>query len=150
MNESLDDRLDVEIDALLGRASGPDSVATADKPASELAQFAVELRGKLPVARPSEEGTRRGREKLLAELDALQRPMGFDIGSFLLALPLALKRLLAPASLAGRIAIVISLLVAGLTLSGALAASADSLPGDPLYDLKRIQEQVQLTITFGQ
>jgi hypothetical protein len=168
VNESFEDRLDIEIDALLGaqhglralqmarleasslpgQASKPDSVAVTDKPVAELAQFAAELRGKLPVARPSEAATRRGRERLLAELDALQRPRGFDISSFYFAWTWTLKRLLASANLARRIAVVVTLLVAALAFNGALAASANSLPGDPLYDLKRIQEQVRLTITM--
>ena len=59
MNERFEDRLDVEIDALLGRTPKPDSVAAADEPIAELAQFAAELRGKLPVARPSEAGASR-------------------------------------------------------------------------------------------
>lgn len=148
MNESFEDRLDREIDVLLGQTSKPDSMEAANEPIAELAQFATELRGKLPVVQPSEAGTRRGRERLLAELDALQRSSVFDAGSFYFAWTRTLQRLSAPANLARRIAIVLTLLVAGLALNGALSASADSLPGDPLYDLKRIQEQVRLTITI--
>ena len=122
--------------------------AVADKPLAELAQFAAELPAKLPSARPSEAGIRRGREKLLAELDALQRPRGFGPTSFFFGWIGGLRRLSGPASLAWRVAVVATLLMAGLAFSGALAASADSLPGDPLYDLKRIQEQVRLTITI--
>ena len=148
MNESFEDRLDIEIDALIGQASKLGTAAATDKSGAELAQFAAELRWKLPMARPSEAGTRRGRERLLAELDALQRPTGFDISRLSFASTWTLKRLWAPANLGRRIAIVLTLLVVALALNGALAASAYSLPGDPLYDLKRIQEQVRLTITI--
>lgn len=44
---------------------------------------------------------------------------------------------------------VTALLLFGL-LSGGTMASANSLPGDPLYPLKRVSEQVQLALTFGE
>ena len=161
MNESFEDRLDIEIDALLGTGVGPDSVAGADKrrgwkprpepnlvAATQFCSRAAQLRlGSCPW-RDRRRLAPAADVKLLAELDALQRPRGFDLSSLYFALTWTLKRLLAPANLARRIAIVVTLLVAALAFNGALAASANSLPGDPLYDLKRIQEQVRLTITM--
>ena len=151
MNQSPEDRLDAAIDALLGINPRPDTLPAAEKSEADLAQFAAALRGQLPVARPSDGAMASGRAKLLAEVDALARAAAEPPSASLPGLwGAALRRLVTLAGPVRRVAVVAGLLFAALALNGTLAASAGTLPGDPLYDLKRIQEQVRLTITLDE
>ncbi len=90
-------------------------------------------------------------EALARRLQALPRaPVGFDVA------PRARARVLAQVASPKSAARVPRLAVAAgmaalLALSGAAAALAapSALPGDPLYGLKRFEEQVQLLLTLS-
>jgi hypothetical protein len=147
VNENFDDQLDSAIEALLRNGTRADPVHDTDTALIESVQFAADLRQKMPVARPSEAAFQRGRARLLATVDARRRIRTPYRILPNLRLRRVFKAFLAPAGLARRAAISSTLLVICLALSGALGASAGSLPGDPLYGLKRMQEQLRLSLT---
>jgi AcrR family transcriptional regulator len=92
----------------------------------------LETAAGLPLLRmePSEAAKMQSRQQFMAQADRLRRAKPRRTPGFL------------PRLAAGIIA---AMLVAGVLGTGAVAASGSALPGDPLYGLKRVVENVQLS-----
>ncbi len=147
-HDNIEDRLDDALELVKKRAA---AAAQPDGELGELLQLATTLRTELRVEQPSTLAIERGRARLLNELRAMQQAAATPStravdwrerwAHWWQSLPLSPEPV-------RRLAFVVILLMALTIGTGAFAASADSLPGDPLYILKRVGEQATLTLTF--
>ncbi len=139
---SHDGELESELKAILSRGGEPGEVG-------DLLEIANRLHAEYALPQPSAAGMARGRERLLAAI--VQAPGPAKVAA--VAEPRWRSRL--------KQWIVASNPFARLMLSGGLAVvflfmcntvltiSAESLPGDPLYNVKRAQEQVIFNLTLN-
>jgi len=148
-------RKNKDLEAILDECLGQlDRSASVEACAAQYPQVAAEIEPLLRVARrcqelrrapePSPIAMQAGRQKLLSEAarlkSAAEKSRARSVTTWLRPLTLIRK-----SAIAG--ALVILLLVVALG-SGTLAASARSLPGDALYPVKRVTEDLQLALTF--
>jgi len=113
-----------------------------------LLQLALELEGLREEAPPPPAGLQAGRQKLLREAARLkelehQRAQARRFSMVPFGLQSLLRRSAAVVALA-------AILVVTVLGGGTIAASANSLPGDSLYGVKRMAEEVQLALTLDQ
>jgi hypothetical protein len=146
MNESIEDRLDAALGSVPGNSPSEPLVAPSPELA-ELLQVVSVVRIGLKPAQPSAAGIKRGRARLLAELWA-HSPLPPATNK--LRLPWRWNtQILKPRPVVRRTCAALALLVALFACNGVLAVSAGSLPGDPLYELKLLQEQLRLSLAAG-
>lgn len=108
-----------------------------------LLRVALKVRaiGQQPVPAPL--GLRSGRQRLLTEVALRKEQAQEQPKSFWFSLQSLLRR--------GTVAVVLAgLLLVAVLGQGTLAASANSLPGDALYPVKRISEEVRVWFAFDQ
>jgi len=108
-----------------------------------LLRVALQVRALGPAPAPSPLAQRNARQRLLAEVALRKEKAQEQPRPFWLNLPSLLRR--------GAVAIVLAgVLLAAALGQGTLAASANSLPGDALYSVKRFGEQVRVLFAFDQ
>ncbi len=135
MNENDYERLDA---ALSSGAS-----FDGDAELSELRQVAALIRREARHTKPSTDAMQRGRARLLAAVNAQRRQHALGWRALCMQW---VSTLSAPALMPRRVAYMLTIVLVVYAGNRVLAVSANSLPGDPLYELKRIQEQVTLTL----
>ncbi len=132
--------LEAELKAVLGESGDP----------GDLLEVADRLRADYALPQPSAAGFARGHERLLAAIAqeaghvSATAPSGSDWRS-------RIRRWFASSNPFPRLAFAGTLAVVVLFMCNTvLTISAESLPGDPLYSVKRAQEQVRFNLTLDE
>lgn len=146
------DRLEAILDEWLSEMDSEKSMEarvaqqpTLAKELEPLVRLAFQLKALQQEQVPPPVTLQRGRQKLLSEVARLKESEAARGRARQFPLWLDLQSVLRKSAV---MVVLVALLLSAVLGAGTIAASAKSLPGDPLYAVKRAAEEFQLLITF--
>nr|MBC7244353.1 hypothetical protein [Chloroflexota bacterium] len=149
------DRLEAVLDEWLNEIDTEESIEacvaqqpTLAKELEPLLRLAFQLKALQQEQVPPPTTLQRGRQRLLSEVARLKEKESEAAkgGARQLPLWLGMQSLIRRSAVT---IVLVALLFSAVLGAGTIAASAKSLPGDPLYAVKRAAEEFQLLITFN-